>query len=66
MTNQQATMQIEPSRTDAGYALWQQGVSLPEIKRRVEVQIKDFDGEGGTVFTRVDGGKWVNEGKYKI
>mgnify|MGYP000847530999 CR=1 FL=1 len=56
---------MEKSRTTAGDRLWQQGASLDEIKRRVEVAIHDEDAEGIEVWTRVDGGAWVNEGWYK-
>lgn len=67
-TNEEATkaMQIEVSRTNAGNRLWKQGVLLEEISRRVKVRVEDFDGEGGTVFTQLDGGEWVKEGKFKI
>lgn len=68
---------IERTRTNAGEALFNQihngrnsQEALEEVVRRLEVRVENVregefgDNPAGEVWTRLDGGEWVNEGFY--
>lgn len=64
---------IETTRTTAGYNLYNQlaktmhyDVALNETRRRVEVRTERVGNDGAHVWTRTDGGEWVDEGMYRV
>jgi hypothetical protein len=59
---------VEKTRTTAGYALYEQGVPIVEICKRVRVRVVCTwdNGDFGEIETSVDGGPWVNEGPYVL
>lgn len=64
---------IETTRTTAGYNLYQKLAktmhydrALDEVRRRVEVRAERRGNDGAHVWTRTDGGVWVDEGMYRV
>jgi len=59
---------VEKTRTEIGDSLYQQGVPIEEIVRRVRVKVLRTwaDGEFGEIAVSLDGGPWVNEGPYLL
>lgn len=64
---------IETTRTTAGYNLYNQlaktmhyDVALDETRRRVEVRAERTSNDVAHVWTRVDGGAWIDEGMYRV
>ena len=59
---------VEKTRTKVGDDLFQQGISIAEIVRRVRVRVLRTwaNGEFGEIAVSLDGGPWVNEGPYLL
>ena len=57
---------VERTRTNAGANMLARGADWEEVVRRVEVRLTDTDDVRGTarVWTRTDGGDWVDEGRF--
>ncbi len=64
---------IETTRTAAGYNLYNElcktmhfDAALDEVRRRVEVRAERVNNDMAHVWTRTDGGAWLDEGQYAV
>ena len=64
---------IETTRTTAGYKLYNElaktmhyDAALDEVRRRIEVRAERKSADTARVWTRQDGGMWVDEGMYRV